>query len=192
MSSVNNYMFENLSRLGDDVTTLSEKNIMNSNFGSYNTTNFFNQRDCLQHPINIATSQPNIFMSSGKNSVGLNGCAVDEDSSVRIHTMQTNEKGRVNLYTRPFLTVPYLGRGASSIDDETRLKQGDYNSNRKTATNLSEEPHVDHSEYPLIDSIRHTVTNPNNLVESSADKSWIRGGVPSRELQREKAQTSTL
>ena len=191
MSSVHNYMFENLSRLGDDVTTLSEKNMMNSNFGSYNTTNFFNQTDCLKHPIQVATSQPSVFMSSGKNTVGLNGCAVDQDSSVRIQNMQTNEKGRVNLYTRPFLTVPYLGRGVSSIDEETRLKQGDYNSNRKTVNGLSEESYVDHNEYPLIDSIRHTVTNPNNLVESSADKKWIRGGVPSRELKRENANQSS-
>lgn len=192
MSSVYNYMFENLSRVGDDVTSLSERNHMNTNFGNYTTTNFFDKKDCLKSPIHMATTQPSVFVNGGKNTVGLNGCAVDSDNTVRIQTMQTNQRCRINLFTRPFVTVPYLGRGIQSVDEETILKQGDLSSSRKTATGHTEESHKNPEEYPLIDSIRHSVTNPNNLVEASADKDWVRGGVPSREFNRENANKSNL
>ena len=35
--------------------------------------------------------------------------------------------------------------------------------------------------YPLVPSIKATVTNPANLVEGVASDGWVRGGVPSRE-----------
>jgi hypothetical protein len=39
--------------------------------------------------------------------------------------------------------------------------------------------------YPLIPSIAATITNPSNLIEGVAANGWIRGGIPSRELERE-------
>ena len=42
-----------------------------------------------------------------------------------------------------------------------------------------------YSNYPLIPSIANSVTNPANLVEGVADEGWIRGGLPSRELQKD-------
>lgn len=43
-----------------------------------------------------------------------------------------------------------------------------------------------YSSTPLIPSIKDKVTNPANLVEGAAAQGWIRGGVPSRELTRDK------
>ena len=33
--------------------------------------------------------------------------------------------------------------------------------------------------------LKNTISNPANLVEGVADKNWIRGGLPSRELSKE-------
>ena len=44
---------------------------------------------------------------------------------------------------------------------------------------------MEYSNYPLIPSIQNTITNPANLVEGVAADGWIRGGVPSRELQKD-------
>ena len=38
----------------------------------------------------------------------------------------------------------------------------------------------------MIPSLQSTINNPANLVEGVAEKGWIRGGVPSRELARDK------
>jgi len=185
MASIYNYNFENVSRIGDDVVTLSEKNRQNANFGSYTLTNYFKNNCSLSQPMSLATSQPDMYVLGGKNQVGINGSAVDADSSLKIESEQTNPKGRISLYQRQFLTVPFLGKGPVRVEDESRLLQGEIVSNRKTDHLSSEIGYTEHHHYPLIDSIRKTVTNPENLVEGVAAKGWIRGGVSSRELQRE-------
>ena len=38
----------------------------------------------------------------------------------------------------------------------------------------------------MIPSLEATITNPANLVEGVAAEGWIRGGLPSRELIRDK------
>ena len=38
----------------------------------------------------------------------------------------------------------------------------------------------------MIPTLKSTINNPANLVEGVAEKGWIRGGVPSRELARDK------
>ena len=44
---------------------------------------------------------------------------------------------------------------------------------------------------PMIPSLQSTITNPANLVEGAAAEGWIRGGVPSRELTRDKDYAKT-
>ena len=45
---------------------------------------------------------------------------------------------------------------------------------------------------PMIPTVKATISNPANLIESSAAEGWIRGGLPSRELARDKEYTETL
>ena len=35
-------------------------------------------------------------------------------------------------------------------------------------------------------TVKETIQNPNNLIEGMASEGWIRGGVPSRELTRDR------
>ena len=44
MSSVHSYTFDNLSRIGDDVCGISEKEMQNENFGSYSVQRLFRQK----------------------------------------------------------------------------------------------------------------------------------------------------
>ena len=41
MASLHNYKFDNLTRIGDDVCALSERDLQNNSFGSYSTKNYF-------------------------------------------------------------------------------------------------------------------------------------------------------
>jgi hypothetical protein len=188
MASIFNYKFENVTRVGDDVVTLSERNRQNTYYGSYPLVNYFKNGCTLEQPMSLATSQPDMYVMGGKNQVGINGCAVDADSSLKISSEQTNPKGRISLYQRQFLTVPYLGKGPVRVEDESRLLQGEQISNKKTDHLASEVSYTEHHHYPLIDSIRKTVTNPENLVEGAAADGWVRGGLSSRELMREEEQ----
>lgn len=181
MASVYDYKFDNITRNSEDLMTLSEKNRQNNHFGSYSVMNYFKHEIATNEPTSFATLQPNIFVNGGKNTVGINGSVVDFDSQLKIDTTQTNPKSRISLFQRPFITVPYLGRGPARIEDESILQQGDMISKKKTSTELSESSYIDYQQYPLIDSIRSTVSNPKHLVEGAADSTWIRGGSASRD-----------
>ena len=61
---------------------------------------------------------------------GIGGCTVNDETELKLGTMQTNPKCRISLQQRPFLTVPYLGRGAVDSITESKLQQGDAVSNR--------------------------------------------------------------
>jgi len=103
---------------------------------------------------------------------------------MKIGTIQTNPKARISLYERPFVTVPYLGRGPSRPIEESKLQQGDFVTNKKSCNTISELEYT--NQYtPMIPTLKATVSNPNNLVEGVAAKGWIRGGLPSRELVRD-------
>ena len=41
MSSVHSYTFDSLSRIGDDVCGVSEREMQNENFGSYSVQSYF-------------------------------------------------------------------------------------------------------------------------------------------------------
>jgi hypothetical protein len=185
MASVYNYTFDSLTRLGDDSCYVSERTKQNSQFGSYNTTNFFSQNCGLKKPLDFATSMPNVFVNGGFGNSGAGGCNINSDSKLKIGTIQTNPKCRISLLTRPFLSVPYLGRGPSNPILESQIQQGDFITNKKSCNTTTEQSHIDYRHYPLIPSLQASVTNPSNLVEGVAAEGWIKGGLPTRELIRD-------
>ena len=184
MASLYNYTFDNITRIGDDVCALSERDMQNNNFGTYRTKNYFEKFCGMKQPISFATKQPNVFYKGGYGVMGAGGCNVDSDSNLRIGSIQTNPKCRIDLAERPFKTVPFLGRGRPQPVKESRLQQGDYVGDKKSCKNVMEKSFRT-TEVDLVPSLRETIQNPDNLIEDSADKGWIRGGIPSREITRD-------
>jgi hypothetical protein len=185
MASTFNYTFDNLTRIGVDNCAQSEQDIQNQNMGSYLTKNYFEQFCGMNTPISFATQQPNVFYKCGPHSsVGIGGCKVDTDSNLKIGRLQVQPKCSISLQKRPFLTVPYLGRGPSKPVVESKLMQGSYSGDKKSCKNLTEKS-FNYDRVDLIPSIKATIQNPNNLIEGVAAEGWIRGGLPSRELSRD-------
>jgi hypothetical protein len=185
MASIYNYTFDNSSRLGEDACYLNERTKQNTHYGNYNLTNYFGENCGNGRPMEIATSQPNIFIKDGYGPSGPGGCNVDKDSNLRIGSIQTNPKSRISLMTRPFTTVPYLGRGAARPMEEAQLQQGEFVTSRKSMNTTSEISYIDYKNYPLLPSLQQSITNPNNLIEGVASEGWIRGGLPSRDLVKD-------
>ena len=134
----------------------------------------------------LATSQPAINYTGGLG-LGAGGCNVQDSSKLLIGTIQTHPKSRIDLFHRPFATVPFLGRGSVDPILESQIQQGEGRvTNKKTITQLTEKSYLKYNTTPLIPELKKTIQNPNNLVEGVAAEGWIRGGVPSRELTRDK------
>ena len=123
-------------------------------------------------------------ISNGLNNNEILNLTIDDNSNLMIGTVQTNPKCRISLFQRPFVTVPYLGRGPSKPTLESALQQGDQVSNKKSCNTVTETPFLREST-PLIPSLQETIQNPNNLVEGIAARGWIRGGLPTRDLIRD-------
>jgi hypothetical protein len=139
----------------------------------------------MKNPIELATSQPCVNYKGGY-SVASGGCNVNDNSKLLIGTIQTHPKCRLDLFQRPFATVPYLGRGSVDPVMESQIQQGDYGINKKSITSLGENSYYNqYVNVPLIPSVKNKINNPSYCVESAASEDWVRGGIPSRELTRD-------
>jgi len=188
MAHVSDYTFLNMSRIGNDLCDQSQRNIQNVGFANYMLTNY--RPACpMSNAVEFATSQPFVNFT-GSQQVGIGGCNIDHNSQLHI-TELTRPSCRISLYQRPFATVPFLGRGSSNPIMESQIQQGELANNRKTINPSSEVSHLGYRHTPMIPSLKATVTNPVNLVEGVAAEGWIRGGLPSRGLTRDKDYATT-
>ena len=184
MATYSGYTFNNLSRIGIDSCCIDQSTIQDVATCNYMTQNFFASDCSMKNPISLATTQPGIMYNGGYN-VGAGGCNINESSNLQIGTIQTHPRCRIDLFHRPFATVPYLGRGSVNPVMESQIQQGDQIVNKKSVNTLSEKSFIKYHQTPLIPSIQKMIDNPSNQIESISSEGWVRGGVPSRELTRD-------
>ena len=189
MASVHDYNFYQTTRLGFDRTDLSQRTLQNSEYANF-MLDTFRPSGPMNNAIDFATSQPNINFT-GSYQVSIGGSNIAESSQLLINNL-SRPKCRISLVERPYATVPYLGRGKCDPELESQIQQGDFANNKKSINPSSEVNYSQYSQTPLLPSLQSTISNPANLIESSAAQGWIRGGLPSRELARDKEYTSTF
>ena len=191
MAGSYSYRFDNLTRIGDDDCGINARDVQNNSFGSYITTNYFTGHGTMKKAIDFATNQPNMFYKSGTGTCSIGGENIDSESNLKIGTIQTNPKCRISLQQRPFATVPYLGRGPPKPMLESRLMQGSSINDLKSCKTIMENSFDDYNLTPQIPEVKNNIQDPTHLIESSAADGWIRGGLPSRELTRNKSYIKT-
>ena len=185
MAFVYNYTFDNLSRIGNDACTQDQNTIQNINASNYLLQNYFINDCSMKQPIALATTQPGI-MYNGGNGSGAGGCNIDASSDLMIGSVQTHPRCRISLFQRPFATVPYLGRGSVCPILEAQIQQGELIVNKKSVNKISEKSDIKYQMTPLIPSVKKLVTDPAYSVEGVASEGWVRGGIPSRDLTRDR------
>ena len=162
-------IFNNMERIGLND---SQRNVANTRFSTYTMENYFSSNP--DSAVRFATQTPTVNF---KNTVGgLPGSVVDSDSLLLIGNKQDRSLEKLNLIQRPYLTIPYLGKGASNPALESVLQQGERVSDKKSTWEQNE---TDQS-YPMIAKLKNRVTNPTYSVEEAALNGWVRGGRSSR------------
>lgn len=182
MSQSVDFMFNNLSRIGQDEYNYTQDSIMNNTQASYMLTNLNNTNE--KKAAQLFTKYPTMNVK-GTNQVGPYGYNVNESSKL-LNSKLTNMNCKINLQERSYLTVPYLGRGNVDVGLENTLKFGDTLKEKKSYSQLNEKEYCNLNEYPLQKDLRSDMTNPKKRIEESAVKGWIRGGLPSREIYKNK------
>ena len=183
MATLYPYTFNNMTRSRAETVDKTQQTVMNNKFGEHVLTTYFSDNDRGNYE-NVALSQPGvIFDGTGLSSHGIGPNTVDVDSALIIKKQNSRSLEKLSLQQRPFATVPYLGRGSADTSLESQLRQGDIVGNKKSVSTVTEQSFMNNQMYPLIDSIKDTITNPKYLVQEAALDGWIRGGVATREAQ---------
>jgi hypothetical protein len=185
MAFTSDYTFDNMSRIGNDTCFQDQETLQNINSCNYLLQNYFANDCTMNKPISLATSQPGVFYN-GPSSVGSGGCVVDDSSKLLIGSVQTHPKCRIDLFQRPFATVPYLGRGSVDPILESQIQQGELLTNKRSVNKLAEKSYIKYQNTPLLPDVKDRITNRAYCVEGVASEGWVRGGVPSRELTRDR------
>lgn len=141
MANVSSYTFDNMARIGNDACCIDQNTIQNVASCNYMTQNYFAADCSMKNPIALATTQPGIMYNGGYNS-GAGGCNIDNSSELLIGTIQTHPRCHIDLFQRPFATVPYLGRGAVNPVMESQIQQGEQIVNKRSVNNLSEKSYI--------------------------------------------------
>lgn len=173
-SITSDYYFNNHGRIGLDATDNTQRSLQNTRFAEYSISNFFQER-IPTSDIDFASQQPTMSVYGLAKGKGLNGEIIDYDSQLLIHTEQERALEKLQLFQRPFLTVPYLGRGSADPMLESQLQQGEPVSDKKSVSTIMDK------------SFMGYVIDPNfeqqqNVVEENALNGWVYGGTSTRNL----------
>lgn len=167
--------------LRDDKCFIDENTKQSMGPGTYVTSNNYHCECLAPDMVNNATDNTNIFF---KNGYDVGSCVIDDANKLRIGKTKKYPKCPNQLYTRPYLTVPYMGRGSGDIKLETSLQPGEDTSAKRECNTLSGIT-IPHYFTPLIGHLQENVQNPEHIIEESAEAGWIRGGAPSRLVVRD-------
>ena len=181
MAYSHNYMFNNMGHLGFDSVDETQKNVSNTRFATWTLSNYFSQNVSDGH-VNFATEIPTVMFSGTALGPGINGSLVDVDSRLVINKEHERPLEKLSLVERPFLTVPYLGRGSCDPALESQLQQGEIVSDKKSVSTVMEKSFSNYSLYPLDSKMQEHVNNPANSVEELAMNGWVRGGMLTRNM----------
>jgi hypothetical protein len=181
MSSVSSYLFNNAGRIGTDATDQSQRNVYNTRFTNHTLSNYFSDKMSTSH-VNFATNQPAVMFSGMARGTGLIGSAVDTESILKLKTEQDHAVEKLQLFQRPFATVPYLGRGSCDPSIESQLLLGEMVSDKKSVSTIMDKSFSQYALYPTDKKMEERVTNAANNVEEAALDGWVRGGMTTREM----------
>lgn len=187
MNVVSDRPFHNLTGLENDNCYKTQRHIQSTKKNEYLLTNFYGDQssDCgMSKPLHVATSQPGINFKMHV-AAGRYGCSEDHYKALRIDTLNVTPRTKLMLNKRPYLTVPYMGRGVFNADVHSKIRVGDAINRNVASSQRDLTTASKHSldDYPFLPLVRDTVSNPENYIVES--EGWVRGGIPSRDFYRD-------
>jgi hypothetical protein len=175
------YLFNNMGRISADVTDQSQRSVYNTRFANHTLSNYFSETMSDEH-VKFATEEPTIMFSGTNLGFGLNGNVVDVDSELLIKNQQERSFERLQLLARPYLTVPYLGRGSCDPTLESQILQGEMISDKKSVSTIMNKSFSPYTLYPVDQNMQAHVDNPAYLIQEVALSGWVRGGNATRDM----------
>jgi len=164
------FIFNRLGNIRDDDTDMTQRTLQNTHFSNLVLTNYFRDKMSSEQ-IDFISNYPGLDYT-GVIGPSVGGAMIDGESKLHLSVQQERPLEKLQLFSRPFLTVPYLGRGSCDATLESQLLQGEVVRGRKSVATVMEQNYATKTIYPLPDQI--------NAVEEVALRGWNRGGADTR------------
>jgi len=169
--------------LHSDSCLENERNKQSVQMGDYMVSNFRNCDCNVEQVLNNATQNRGLLVQDG---YGVSGCNVDSDTQLRVGEVESRPKPCQQLFTRPYATVPYMGRGSGNSDVESFLKSGKQTYQQGHVSKEANQVRTfNNTLTPLVPNLEQQIQNPMNLVEEVNDAAWVRGGTPTRQIVKD-------
>ena len=167
-----------MDRIGTDVTDQTQRTLYNTRFANYTLANYTSENLSDGH-VEFAMKQPTMTTNDMVLGQGINGAVVDDESILNLKKVNERHYEKLQLFERPFLTVPYLGKGSCDPTLESQLQQGEVVSDKKSVSTIMEKSF---SQYALYPQDEGKTPDASKLIEESALNGWVRGGATTREM----------
>jgi len=173
-------LYQNTNLINDKC--LESTDFKQSTFPGNYSLNNYHACDCdTKELLEFATENPYMNFRDG---YGVSECNINNSSQLRIGKTRKNPKCKSQLFHRPYLTIPYMGRGSGNSVVETQLKPGEDTSSKRQCNVLSGVNIKNHFT-PLVKNLEDNIQNPDYLIQENADDKWVRGGIPSRQIVKD-------
>ena len=113
---------------------------------------------------------------------GKNGCLIDPNSYLKFEEL-TNKNVINQLTERLTLTTPYI-RGLYDVDVESVLMPGEKTDLKRPCNVLTGKSLLTHYYTPMIKKLRENVQNTDHIIPEDSERTWVRGGLPTRQIMR--------
>lgn len=157
--------------------------------GFYKVDNTFSCNCGLTKARDLQLKQPNVNLSGGFGWMGENGCMIDNDSGLRGNKL-TNKKYINQLDQRQ--NIGFFGKGPYKVDIESQIRDSLVISDKRTCGPLSGVSTLDYTITPMIERLKGEVQNTKHIIPEESMDAWVRGGLPSRQIVRNKEYMKRL
>ena len=179
--SSSDYTFNQSGRLGNDSVDNTQRTLQNTKYLTSVLSHYSSAPDnSSTQYVDFATQIPGMMVSGMNGGSGLGGSSVEHESKLFWETQQERPLERLQLHERPFLTIPYLGRGSVDTMLESQMMQGENVRGKKSVTTVMEKNFNPLDTYPLDSDKKASF---GNTIEETALGGWSRGGKSARDMQ---------
>ena len=183
-SSVKDFSLYKKASIKDDPVAIDLDIIQSQGPGNYFLNNTHGCGCELKDVRDVQLSQVTVNFNGGAGWIGEKGCLVDTDTSLRQNDDKITNKNYIHqLVEREHLTTGDLTRGYFDVDIDSVIRSGNITSDDRACNSLTG---VTIGNYftPMIPKLRDEVQNLEHIIPENSMDSWVRGGLPTRQMQR--------
>ena len=127
----------------------------------------------------LSLNQPNVNFSDGK---GIRKDIIDEEKRIGKNNIFRGDANQ--LFPRPYLTIPYTGKGNYDVDSHSEIRSYHIAADARACNSLSGVT-IEHQYTPLVPNLSDNIQNPKNIIQEDTVSDWYRGGIDTTQIRKD-------